>query len=93
MNELPETLIPVGDRIVVKPEQGENKSKGGILVPEMAKERPVRGTVIGLGTSVNAMVLREGVIVVYGQYSGTEVEVGGEKLLVLREADIFGVVQ
>ncbi|MBK8246406.1 MAG: co-chaperone GroES [Gemmatimonadetes bacterium] len=86
-------MIPVGDRIVVKPEQGENKSKGGILVPEMAKERPVRGTVIGLGTSVNAMVLREGVIVVYGQYSGTEVEVGGEKLLVLREADIFGVVQ
>ena len=93
MNELPQRLIPIGDRVVVKPEQGENKSKGGILVPEMAKERPVRGTVIGLGTSVNAMVLQEGVTVVYGQYSGTEVEVGGEKLLVLREADIFGVVQ
>lgn len=93
MNELPETLIPIGDRIVVKPEQGENKSKGGILVPEMAKERPVRGTVLAIGAKVENQMLEAGVTVVYGQYSGTEVEVGGDKVLVLKESDIFGYVR
>lgn len=93
MNELPQRLVPIGDRVVVRPEVGESKSKGGILVPEMAKERPVRGVVLETGIKVENQLLVPDSIVVYGQYSGTEVEVGGEKVLVLRESDIFGVVR
>jgi len=92
-------LKPLADRVVIKPAPAEEKSKGGIILPDTAKEKPVVGEVVAVGpgkiTEDGKKVTPEvkvGDKVLYGKYSGTEVTVEGEEYLIMREADIFAIV-
>ncbi len=92
-------LKPLADRVVIKPSPAEEKTKGGIILPDTAKEKPVVGEVVAVGpgkvTDDGKKVAPEvkvGDKVLYGKYSGTEVTVEGEEYLIMREADIFAIV-
>ncbi len=92
-------LKPLADRVIIKPSASEEKTKGGLFVPDTAKEKPVIGEVVAVGpgkvTEDGKKVTPEvkvGDKVLYGKYSGTEVTVEGEEFLIMREADIFAVV-
>ena len=92
-------LKPLADRVVVKPSQAEEKTKGGIIVPDTAKEKPVWGEVIAVGPGRTSddgkmipMEVKAGDKVLYGKYSGTEVTVDGDELLIMRESDIFAIM-
>ena len=92
-------LKPLADRVVIKPEPAEEKTKGGIILPDTAKEKPVIGEVVAVGPGKIAddgkkitMEVKVGDKVLYGKYSGTEVTVEGEEYLIMREADIFAIV-
>ena len=89
------TIKPLADRVLVKPAPAEEKTIGGIIIPDTAQEKPSRGTVVavGQGTKDETMVLKAGDSVLYGKYAGTEVEVDGEKLLIMRQSDVFAVVE
>ena len=87
-------IHPLGDRVLVEPvKEGEIK-KGGIIIPDSAKEKPQRGTVkaVGNGTKDEAMVVKPGDTVLYGKYSGTEIEVDDKKYLMMRQSDILAIV-
>jgi chaperonin GroES len=93
------TLKPLADRVVVKPSKAEEMTKGGIIVPDTAKEKPVWGEVIAVGPGrvsddgkVIPMEVKVGNKVLYGKYSGTEVTIEGEELLLMRESDIFAIM-
>lgn len=93
-------LRPLADRVIVKPSEAETKTPTGILLPDTAKEKPTRGKVVAVGPGKlddkgkpMEIALRTGDHVIYGKYSGTEVEVDGEKFVILRESDILGVVE
>jgi len=92
-------LKPLGDRVVVKPAAAEEKTAGGIILPDTAKEKPVEGNVVAVGTGKVAddgkaikMEVKVGDRVLYGKYSGTEVTINGEEYLIMRESDIFGIL-
>ena len=87
-------IKPLADRVLVLPAQAEEKV-GGIIIPDTAKEKPQHGTVVaaGNGTKDEEMVLKEGDEVIYGKYSGTELEVEGTKYLIMRQSDVLAVVQ
>lgn len=92
-------LKPLADRVVVKPSAAEERTKGGIIVPDTAKEKPVWGTIIAVGPGkvsdegkVIAPEVKIGDQVLYGKYSGTEVTIDGEELLIMRESDIFAIM-
>ena len=87
-------IKPLADRVLVLPAQVEEKV-GGIIIPDTAKEKPQHGTVVaaGNGTKDEEMVLKEGDEVLYGKYSGTELEVEGTKYLIMRQSDVLAVVQ
>jgi len=92
-------MKPLADRVVIKPAAAEEKTKGGIILPDTAKEKPVVGEVVAVGpgkvTDDGKKVAPEvkvGDKVLYGKYSGTEVTVEGEEYLIMREADIFAIV-
>ena len=92
-------IKPLADRVVIKPAAAEEKTKGGIILPDTAKEKPVVGEVMAVGpgkvTDDGKKVLLEvkvGDKVLYGKYSGTEVTLDGEEFLIMREADIFAIV-
>ena len=89
-------LQPLGDRLVVKPVEGEEKTKGGIILPDTAKEKPQEGKVLAVGPGRLtedgkriAMEVKVGDVVLYVKYGGTEVKIDGEELMVLREGDIL----
>ena len=93
-------LKPLGDRIVVKPLEAQERTKSGILLPDTAKEKPQEGKVIAVGTGrlledglVKALEIKHGDRVLYGKYSGTEVSVEETDYLILREEDVLAVVQ
>lgn len=93
-------LRPLHDRVIVKREEEEQRTAGGIFLPETAKEKPIRGTVAAIGKgkiledgSIRALDLKVGDKVLFGKYAGTEVKVDNEDLLVLREEDIMAVVE
>lgn len=93
------SLKPLADRVVVKPSKAEEKTKGGIIVPDTAKEKPVWGEIVAAGPGrvsddgkTIAMEVKVGDQVLYGKYSGTEVTVDGEELLIMRESDIFAIM-
>ena len=93
-------LKPLADRVIVKQSEAEEKTKSGILLPDAAKEKPTKGKVIAVGPGKlddNGKRMEPGVktgdSVYYGKYSGTDVEVDGEKLVILRESDILGVLE
>jgi chaperonin GroES len=92
-------MKPLADRVVIRPAVAEEKTKGGIILPDTAKEKPVIGEVVAVGpgkvTDEGKKVTLEvkvGDKVLYGKYSGTEVTVEGEEYLIMREADIFAIV-
>jgi len=87
-------IQPLADRVLVKPAAAEEKTIGGIIIPDSAKEKPLRGTVlaVGNGTKDEAMVLKEGDEVLYGKYAGTELEFDGEKLLIMRQSDVLAKI-
>lgn len=87
-------IKPLADRVLVLPAQAEEKV-GGIIIPDTAKEKPQHGTIVaaGNGTKDEEMVLKEGDKVLYGKYSGTELEVEGTKYLIMRQSDVLAVVQ
>ena len=87
-------IKPLADRVLVHPAQAEEKV-GGIIIPDTAKEKPQHGTIVaaGNGTKDEEMVLKEGDEVLYGKYSGTELEVEGTKYLIMRQSDVLAVVQ
>ena len=88
-------IQPLADRVLVKPAAAEEKTVGGIIIPDSAKEKPLRGTVlaVGNGTKDEAMVLKEGDTILYGKYAGTELEFDGEKLLIMRQSDVLAIVK
>ncbi|MFG6381904.1 MAG: co-chaperone GroES [Muribaculum sp.] len=88
------TIKPLADRVLIKPTPAEEKTLSGIIIPDSAKEKPLRGTVlaVGNGTKDEEMVVKENDIVMFGKYAGTEIELDGEKLLIMRQSDILAVV-
>jgi len=84
-------MKPINDRVVVKPAPADEKTKGGIIIPDTAKEKPQRGEVIavGPGKDGNLMTVASGDIVLYGKYSGQELTYEGEDYLIMREDDIL----
>ncbi len=92
-------LKPLADRVIVKPMEPEETTKGGIILPDTAKEKPIEGTIVAVGPGkvsddgkVVKLEVKEGDKVLYGKYSGTEVTVEGEDYLIMRESDIFAIV-
>lgn len=87
-------LKPLGDRVLIKPTPAEEVTMSGIIIPDSAKEKPLRGQVmaVGKGTKDEEMVLKEGDQVLYGKYAGTEIEFEGEKYLIMRQTDVFAVI-
>jgi chaperonin GroES len=100
MRDLKMKLKPLADRVIVKQVEAEEKTKSGIYLPDAAKEKPTQGKVIAVGPGRlddkgkrMELGVRSGDTVYYGKYSGTEVDVDGEKFVILREADLLGVVE
>ncbi len=92
-------LNPLADRVVIQPKEAEEKTSGGIILPDTVKEKPVEGTIVAAGPGKVAdngelvkMDIKVGDKVLYGKYSGTEVTLGGEEYLIMRESDIFAVI-
>jgi chaperonin GroES len=91
-------IRPLQDRVLVKRVAEEEKTKGGIIIPDSAKEKPVEGRVISVGPGkvvegkVRELDVKKGDIILFGKYAGTEVKLDGEEHLILREDDILGVV-
>lgn len=87
-------IKPLADRVVIKPVAAEEKTISGIIIPDNAKEKPLRGEVLaaGNGTKDEEMVLKVGDTVLYGKYAGTEIELDGEKYLIMRQSDVLAVV-
>jgi chaperonin GroES len=93
-------LRPLQDRVIVKQSEAEEKTKSGILLPDTAKEKPTKGKVIAVGPGKlddkgkpMEIGLRVGDTVYYGKYSGTDIEVDGQKFVILRESDVLGVLE
>ena len=88
-------MKPISDRVVVKPAPAEEKTKGGIIIPDTAKEKPQRGEVIavGPGKDGNLMTVQVGDIVLYGKYAGQEISYDGQDYLIMREDDILVILQ
>ena len=87
-------MKPINDRVVIMPAQAEEKTKGGIIIPDTAKEKPQKGEVVavGPGKEGNAMTVRKGDVVLYGKYAGQEMEFKGDKYLIMREDDILVIL-
>ena len=92
-------IKPLSDRVVVKPLEAQEKTKGGIYVPDTVKEKPQEGEIVAAGPgkisdsgTLVKMELKKGDKVLYGKYSGTEVTVGGEEYLIVRESDILAII-
>ncbi len=87
-------ITPLHDRVVIKPAPAEEKTAGGIIIPDTAKEKPQRGTVVatGPGKKDEPVTVKMGDTVLYGKYSGTEVRIDGQDLLIIREGDILAIV-
>ena len=87
-------IKPLADRVLIEPAAAEEKTIGGIIIPDTAKEKPLQGKVVatGNGTKDEEMVVKEGDTVLYGKYAGTELEYDGKKYLVMRQSDILSIL-
>lgn len=87
-------IKPLADRVLVKPAAAEEKTASGIIIPDSAKEKPLRGEIIavGNGTKDEEMVVKVGDTVLYGKYAGTELELEGVKYLIMRQNDILAII-
>ncbi|MBK9730197.1 MAG: co-chaperone GroES [Chitinophagaceae bacterium] len=88
------SLRPLADRVLVKPADAEEKTKGGIIIPDTAKEKPMKGKVIAVGNGKKdePMTVKAGDTVLYGKYAGTEITIDSNEYLIMRESDIFAIV-
>ncbi|MGL5317134.1 MAG: co-chaperone GroES [Bacteroidales bacterium] len=88
------TIKPLADRVLVRPAAAEEKTIGGIIIPDSAKEKPLKGEVlaVGNGTKDEEMILKAGDMVLYGKYAGTEIEIEGEKLLIMKQSDVLATL-
>ena len=93
-------LKPLGDRVLVRRVEEEQKTAGGIIIPDTAKEKPMQGEVLAVGPGARdddgnrvAMDVSEGDRILFGKWSGTEVKIDGEELLIMKESDIMGVLE
>lgn len=93
-------IRPLGDRVVVEPQSAEEKTAGGIVLPDTAKEKPLMGKVIAVGKGktldngdVAEMSVKKGDVVVYGTYSGSDIKVDDKELKILHESEILGIVE
>mgnify|MGYP001430090204 CR=1 FL=1 len=100
LKEEPMALRPLHDRVIIKRLDAETTSAGGIVIPDAAAEKPIKGEVLAVGSGkilddgkVRAVGVKVGEIVLFGKYSGTEVKVDGQELLVMREEDLIAVVE
>ena len=93
------TFKPLSDRVAVRPEPADEKTAGGLFVPDTAKEKPQRGTVIAIGDGrfENGqrieMSVKAGDSVLYGKYAGTEVKLNDEEILIMKESDLLGIIE
>jgi chaperonin GroES len=87
-------IKPLSDRVVVEPAAAETKTAGGIYIPDTAKEKPQKGTVLAVGPGKvdEPTTVKVGDVVLYGKYSGTELNVEGKDLLIMRESDILAII-
>ena len=90
---------PLHDRVVVKPLELDTKTAGGIIIPDSVQEKPMQGKVVGVGPGnrgddgdLQAMDVKVGDVVLYGKWSGTEIKIAGDDVLIMRESDIMGVI-
>ena len=93
-------IRPLDDRVVVEPLEAEEKTKGGIIIPDTAKEKPMQGKVVAAGPGARGedgklqpMGVKTGDKILYGKWSGNEVKIDGEDLIIMKESDILGVIQ
>lgn len=88
-------IQPLADRVLIKAAAAEEKTVSGIIIPDSAKEKPLRGEVLaaGNGTKDEEMVLKAGDHVLYGKYAGTELEIDGEKFLIMRQSDVLAIIK
>jgi len=88
-------IKPLGDRVIIEPAPAEAKTASGIIIPDTAKEKPQQGTVVAAGKGMpdEPLTVKEGDTVLYGKYSGTEVNINDKTYLMMRESDIFGIIQ
>lgn len=92
-------VTPLYDRLLVKRFNEEEKTKGGIIVPDSAKEKPAQGEVVAVGNGriseegkLTALTVKKGDKILFGKYSGTEVKINGDELLIMREEDVLGII-
>jgi chaperonin GroES len=88
------SIQPLADRVIVESAAAEERTAGGIIIPDTAKEKPQRGKVLAVGTGKKdePMTVKVGDVVLYGKYAGTEVTVEGKDYLIMRESDIFAII-
>ena len=88
------TFKPLADRVLVEPAAAEEKTASGIIIPDTAKERPQEGRIVAIGTGKKdePINVKVGDLVLYGKYPGTEVTIEGTEYLIMREADIYGII-
>ena len=93
-------IRPLQDRVIVKRVKEEEKTKGGIIIPDSAKEKPIEGEVLAVGNGkvledgkVRALDIKPGDRVLFGKYSGTEIKLNGEEHIIMREEDVLGVIE
>ena len=97
MSNLKNTIMnikPLADRVLLEPAKAEQKTAGGIIIPDTAKEKPQRGTVIAVGNGKKdePMTVKAGDTVLYGKYAGTEISIEGKDLLIMKESDILAII-
>jgi len=87
-------IKPLADRVLIEPSSAEEKTSGGIIIPDTAKEKPQKGTVVavGPGTTDQKITVKVGNMVLYGKYSGTEINYEGKNYLIMKESDIYAIV-
>jgi chaperonin GroES len=87
-------IKPLADRVVVEPSPAEEKTSGGIIIPDTAKEKPQKGTVmaVGPGKKDEPMTVKVGDVVLYGKYAGTEITIDGINYMIMRESDIVAII-
>jgi len=87
-------MKPLADRVLIEPTPAEEKTLSGLIIPDTAKEKPLKGTAIAVGPGKvdEPMTVKVGDSVIFGQYSGTEIKLDGKNYLIMREADIYGIV-
>lgn len=87
-------IQPLADRVLVEPAAAEQKTASGLFIPDTAREKPQKGKVIAVGKGVKdePLIVKEGDIVLYGKYSGTEISIDGKDYLIMKESDIYAIV-